>query len=206
MLSDDDYRQPSKGYRFTEDSVSLAGFAPQNLKGRAADLGAGCGVVGLEALAQGRLVGLEVLFLVEVQRSFEEHLLANIRTSLAKNPNGPALQPVWADWRELTPADFGGVLDHVMVNPPYFPAGASGRSNGARSLCRHEIRGGLDSLLAAAKRLLRPRATLTLSWPRSRLNDLVETAEASGFVPSRFCCPPRLGSRLILAEYSVLKE
>ena len=51
------FHQPEKGYRFSADSISLADFVDLSGVRRAADLGAGCGVVGLAALENIRRRG-----------------------------------------------------------------------------------------------------------------------------------------------------
>jgi tRNA1Val (adenine37-N6)-methyltransferase len=193
-----DYRQPEGGYRFSRDSVLLALFAPEELPGRAADLGAGCGVVGLEALARGRLKGLKALYLIEAAEVFREALMEN--AGKAASPSGPAITPLMADWRRLGPDDLGGPLDHLLVNPPYFPVGSSGPARPDRHRARHETHGDLGDLFGTARRLLRPGGGLSLSWPRARLAVLVETAAASGWAPVRLKLPPRPGNGLVLAE------
>ncbi|MDR1298166.1 MAG: hypothetical protein LBO05_12540 [Deltaproteobacteria bacterium] len=235
-----DYRQPPDGYRFSRDSILLARFArPVLARGRAADLGAGCGAVGLEALAAGRLRGLETLFMVEADRVFEECLAANVadaaRAAYSANmpdstasgppsaPNGvasggadgseppagaaeilaggPDVVVVWADWRELTPADFGGPLDYALCNPPFFPEGASGGEGTPRYRARHETRGGVGDLLAAAKVVLAGDGLLALCWPRPRLGGLLEGARRLGFAAERLETVPRRGADLVLLEF-----
>jgi tRNA1(Val) A37 N6-methylase TrmN6 len=191
--------QPSQGYRFNSDSVLLARFLPEELPGRAADLGAGCGVVGLEALAQGHLRGLKTLYLVEAATLFRESLLSNIENFSL--PHGPKILPLMADWRFLSAESLGGPLDYLAVNPPYFQVGSSGQPKPGRNQGRHETMGDLGDLLKAARKLLAPGGGLAISWPRARLGRLVSLAGKVGFVPARFHFPPRKGSGLILAEF-----
>jgi tRNA1Val (adenine37-N6)-methyltransferase len=219
----EDYLQPEDGYRFSRDSILLARFTPKEQFGRAADLGAGCGVVGLEALAQGHLVGLSTLYLVEANDIFSTSLEENIRRAkkaqMEENDlsaqNGtektvqtgsqrkyaPELIALMADWRYLDQPDLGGPLDYLVVNPPYFPVGASGKVKEARHQARHETLGHLGDLFQAAKRLLAPGARLSLTWPRSRLTDLTKISVKYDFTALRFEFPPRPGLDLILAEF-----
>jgi tRNA1Val (adenine37-N6)-methyltransferase len=197
----DDYRQPEGGYRFSQDSVLLARFVPPLLEGRAADLGAGCGVVGLEALAQGRLGGLGTLFLIEAGRDFRDSLRENAARALASRPDGPEIVAIEADWRFLGPSALDGPLDFLVVNPPYHKGGSSGQARAGRLQARHETMGGLGDLFGAAGRLLRPLSPMALSFPRERLRDLVGAAAAAGFAASRFHMPPRRGLGLVLAEF-----
>jgi 16S rRNA G966 N2-methylase RsmD len=73
-----DYLQP-KGLHFSEDSIRLSEVAPLSLLGgRAADLGCGCGAVGLEALAKGRLAGLKDFYFVEKLWAYQPYLAKNL--------------------------------------------------------------------------------------------------------------------------------
>jgi tRNA1Val (adenine37-N6)-methyltransferase len=197
---DDDYLQPPSGYRFSEDSVLLARFLPAACGGRAADLGAGCGVVGLEALASGRLRGLDSMFLVERDRSFQGFLDANAQRRAASGPSGPRVEVIWADWREVGPGDFGGRLSVIVSNPPYVPAGAGRQPAPGRNQARREGPGGLEGLLDAAARLLEPGGRLFLSWPRRRLAELTRAAGLRSFFPAAIQTPARERAPLVLAE------
>ncbi|MDR2368152.1 MAG: hypothetical protein LBF58_08610 [Deltaproteobacteria bacterium] len=197
-VAENDYLQPEGGYRFSQDSVLLARFAPRRLAGRAADLGAGCGVVGLEALAQGRLGGLGVLYLIEAGEDFRESLAENARRR--GGAGGPEIRPLMADWRFLGPGDLGGPLDYCLANPPFHPAGSSGRPRPGRHEGRHETRGDLGEFLGAAGRLLKPGGGLAMCWPRARLADLTARAAERGFAAVRIELPPRAGSGLVLVE------
>jgi tRNA1Val (adenine37-N6)-methyltransferase len=172
----DDYLQPVGGYRFTQDSLWLADFTPLKMSGQAADLGAGCGVVGLEALTLGRLTGLKRLFFVETDELFRSCLDQNLQRHRRQHPLGPKLSEIWADWRTLKPQHFSGPLDFIMVNPPYFPRGASGPTRESRNTARHETLGDLAALLRASSSLMRPNCRMVLSWPKQRLSALLEAA------------------------------
>jgi tRNA1(Val) A37 N6-methylase TrmN6 len=129
----DDWAQPARGYRFTGDSVALARFLPGTLRGTAADLGAGCGVVALEALAQGRLAGASRVFLLERDPAFLPILLANAARARRLVPALPPVEAVIADWRDIAPADLGGPVSLAFSNPPYFRPG-TGRPPASASL------------------------------------------------------------------------
>ncbi|MDR3204993.1 MAG: hypothetical protein LBV23_09675 [Deltaproteobacteria bacterium] len=212
----DDYLQPPKGVRFSADSILLAHRLPLVLKGRAADFGSGCGVVGLEALRLGRLKGLETLFFIEVNRDlYFDSLTVNINDWLKdswlekkrreeEEKIGDLflqLRPVFSDWRYLKPEDLGGLLDYIAVNPPYFPLRSSGLSAKARQSARHEAFGSLNELIEAASRLIKPSALLTMTFPRLRLSELIKSAARHGFYPIRLHLPARAQARLVIIDF-----
>jgi tRNA1Val (adenine37-N6)-methyltransferase len=200
LIMPDDYFQPEDGYRFSQDSIDLARFAPFDMPGQAADLGAGCGVVGLEALTMGRLKGLERLFFVEAQQLFSQSLKENLKRHKSLYPHGPELCEIWADWRTIGLQAFNGPLDLILANPPYFPPGASGPLTWARNLARHQILGDLEALFKAAFLLLRLHGRLMLCWPRKQLPKLIKDAHKASLVPLRFSVPSRPSSALVLCE------
>jgi tRNA1(Val) A37 N6-methylase TrmN6 len=173
----DDWAQPEKGYRFSEDSILLASLAFEAKEatrvGSAADLGAGCGVVGLEALVTGALSGIKALHLVEADANFLGYLQKNVKR--AKNLiNAPCKVEIHLkDWRDLNQGDFGGPLSYITSNPPYFTL-QSGRSGVRGNSARRESRGGLAELIEAAFSLLKVNGIFTLSFPRCRTYELIK--------------------------------
>ncbi len=177
-----DFHQPEPGYRFSEDSIALADFADLAGVGRVADFGAGCGVVGLAALENGRPAGggapegrcaasVREMFFVER----EPELLASLEKNVALyRPRTAAKLTVLArDWREVGPADFGGRLDCVLVNPPFFPKNAGrAAARPGRDAARREIHGGLAELLDSLARVLAPGGRLALVFPAARREEL----------------------------------
>ncbi|MDR2351885.1 MAG: methyltransferase [Deltaproteobacteria bacterium] len=186
-----DWIQPTQGYRFSVDSIHLASFAPTELVGQAADLGAGVGVVGLEALTRGRLQGLKTLYLVEVQESFRPFLFQNVLLAqLWLQNKAPELKIIISDWRALEPTDFGGQLDYLISNPPYFTKNSGKISSRKSPGSRHEIYGGIAELLQSSTKLLKPYGTLCLSWPQRRLAELKELFLKNSYVITNCYSPP----------------
>ena len=180
----ENFHQPEGGYRFSTDSILLAEFVQAVDLERVADFGAGCGVVGLCALEKNRVMGVRQFFFVEREPEFRESLTKNI--GLYQPRTEAQLVVLQRDWRDLTPADFGGPLDYVMANPPYFAAG-SGRQSGRPSVnaARREIHGGLGELARTLAGLLAPEGRAALMLPAARKDELLDTLRDSGFQPER---------------------
>ncbi|MDR2350760.1 MAG: hypothetical protein LBF41_09110, partial [Deltaproteobacteria bacterium] len=198
----DDWAQPGNGRGFSEDSILLAGFLPKRSGGIAADLGAGSGVVGLEALVSGRLKGLGTLVLVEILAAFEPFLAANVARaeSLLGDRDRPAIRTLIGDHRELAPEDLGGPADLLVSNPPYFPTKSHRVGKGPFGSTRHETDGTLADLIGTAERLLKPGGTFSLCLPRERTGELLEALRETTLEPSLFVFPPRKGARLLLTR------
>jgi tRNA1Val (adenine37-N6)-methyltransferase len=194
-----DWDQPPDGYRFSEDSVLLAEFAPVSMEGRALDLGCGCGVVGLEALVKGRLRGITDFYFAELKDYFRPFLTANLERAKRELSSNMALRAMFRDWRELTTLDFEGPLDYICCNPPYTPKGRGRMSgDGKISSARTEAHGDLRSLIKASSKLLKDGGLLDLTLPRKRLSELTAILNHSLLGYQLLSFPPRKGASLAL--------
>lgn len=148
------YSQPNF-YHFSEDSIHLAKFVAnfinnckkQNLK--IADLGAGCGIVGLELIQN--ISKQASLTLVEVQKEFHIHLDSNIQSL-------PKTFDVVSIIQSIDQFSFLNLhmYDVVVSNPPYFQNGAGRTSKDSkRNLCRTLDGDGLDKWIQSFSRLLK---------------------------------------------------
>lgn len=107
------YSQPDS-YHFSEDSILLAKHVSNNIKINAhkvLDLGAGCGVVGIEYSKIAKNPPLEITF-VEKQEVFSDHLESNLKL-LPKEIVGRVLLQ---DIKNLNASEF----DLIISNPPYY--------------------------------------------------------------------------------------
>ena len=105
-----DYSQPDF-YRFSEDSTKLVHFIYQSLKFRPQsilDIGAGCGVIGLE-LAQ--LYRPSSILLIEPQEAFWPYLEKNI---LELYPRAEIVRSLISQYSSTVKFDL------IVSNPPYF--------------------------------------------------------------------------------------
>lgn len=180
--------QKKDGFRFGEDSVFLAAFAADLVRGkkqiRAADLGAGCGAVSIllaSRLPQALITGIELCQrpCEVLARNIELNQLGNRVTAVCGDVRDPQL---------FERASF----DLIVSNPPYRDPG--------RHLPRPEIDGGpldferraaletttlaLPELLAAAARWLKPGGYLALVHRPACLPDLLVAMRSNRIEPA----------------------
>ncbi len=161
--------QPKSGYRFSIDSLLLTRFACDGTRvSLSADLGTGCGVVGLGLLAAGQTSRVVA---IEVQHSLAELAVKNAALNGLDSSYDVLESDICRAHGPLHP----GAFDLVVMNPPFWPA-RSGRlpENEERRIACHEILGGVDKWIEAASSLLNPRrGRLVIVFPARRLDALL---------------------------------
>lgn len=170
-------RMTDGGFRLGTDSVLLAHFAQFPPCAKVADLGAGCGTLGLLLCAsdpQVRVVG------VELDETAHCAALENIH----ENGLEARLSSVLGDVREIKTLLPAGSFDGVIANPPYFPAG-SGRKSSRSALARSEETLPLASLCHAAAWLLPCGGRFALVHRPERLCDIFCALRGNGIEPKR---------------------
>lgn len=168
--------QPRRGYhRSGSDAVFLAACLPPGTSGRIADFGAGTGAAGFCAAA--RLPDVRVTL---VERDPLSLRLARAGLSLAANAAFAARVDIVAADITAREADrvaaglVREVFDHVIMNPPYWRAGAVRAAIAApRASARIDAEGGVDTWLRAANAALRPGGSIGVVFPADRLDDLL---------------------------------
>ena len=143
--------QPLKGYRAATDPVLLAAACPAKAGQRVLDLGCGAGAA---ALCLGARVPGLVLAGLEVQPAYATLARRNAAE------NGVSMQVELGDLARMPPAlrvDF----DHVIANPPYYPAGGTPSPVAARARAL-QVDTPLGDWVTAAARRLAPGGWLTL--------------------------------------------
>lgn len=154
--------QPAAGYRAGADAVMLAAACAALPGQEVLELGCGAGVASLCLAA--RVPGLH---LTGIER--EPGFAALARANAARNH--VEMRVIEADLAEM-PADLRAAsFDHVILNPPYFPAGTPS-PDAARAGARHEET-PLSVWTDAALRRLRPGGRLTIIHLAERLPDLL---------------------------------
>jgi len=168
-------RQPESGYRFSIDSVLLAGFSAPHCRGRVLDLGTGCGVLLLLLSRLGP--DMESGVGVEIQQA----LCAFAERNFRENGQDRRLRAVRGDFRLEAPGASPGAFDLVVANPPYGRAGHGRRNpDPQREAARHEIHCSLPELIEAAARYLAPAGRFALVLPHGRLPEARDGARRVG--------------------------
>ncbi|MCX7286856.1 MAG: methyltransferase [Rhodobacterales bacterium] len=143
--------QPLKGYRAATDPVLLAAACPVATGEAVLDLGCGAGAA---ALCLGLRVPGLALSGLELQPDYADLARRNA------DRNGIPLEVHEGDLSRMPPGlrrDF----DHVMANPPYYPAESSPSPLTGRALAM-QVGTPLRDWVAASGRRLRPGGWLTL--------------------------------------------
>ncbi len=167
--------QPQKGYRAATDPVLLAAACPAKSGQSVLDLGCGAGAA---ALCIGQRVPGVVLAGLELQPAYADLARRNAER------NGIAVEVHDGDLMRMPPAlrhDF----DHVIANPPYYPAGGSPSPVAARARAM-QVETPLSDWVAAATRRLRPGGWLTLICGADGLPEVLAALS------------PKLGSAAVL--------
>jgi tRNA1Val (adenine37-N6)-methyltransferase len=169
--------QPRRGYRFSLDSVLLAGLTRVRPRDRVVDLGTGVGVIPL-ILAFRR--GASQVTGVEIHPS----LVALARRNVEMNALSRLIRIVEGDLRLIRRESIGGPVSLVVSNPPYREI-ASGRLNpeAEKAHARHELLADLGEVVRAAARLLPQRGRLALIYPARRLSRLFREVTDAGLAP-----------------------
>lgn len=165
--------QPARGYRAGTDPVFLAAACPARSGEHVLELGCGVGVASLCLATR-----VEGLALTGVERQVDYAALARRNAEEASAP----MTVVEADIARL-PASLRQVsFDHVIANPPYYPAGGGTPASdaGREGALREET--PLETWIDTAARRLAPRGWLTVIQAADRLPDLMAAVQ------------PRLGS------------
>ncbi len=169
--------QPKKGrHRAGTDAVFLAAALPDSAKGHVIDLGAGVGTAGFCAAAR---LGEITVSLVEI----DQPVIGLARAALQDPSNAS-----FADRISILPADVTakgserhkaglkpGFADHVLMNPPYYPAGTFRASPASARASAHMLDDrGLDPWVKTAADILRDGGSLTVIFRADGLKELLD--------------------------------
>lgn len=155
--------QPRDGYRAATDPVLLAAAVPAKPGQSVLELGCG---VGVASLCLGRRVAGLALTGLELQADYAA--LARLNAA----DNGMAMTVLDGDLAVPPPELTGQSFDHVIANPPYYPAGGTPARDSGRETALREAT-PLATWVETATRRLAPRGTLTVIQRAERLPDLL---------------------------------
>ena len=182
QLSDDNFLcgrlrllQPVQGYRAATDPVLLAAACPAEPGQSVLDLGCGAGAAAL--CLGARVPGLALAGL-ELQPGYADLARRNAER------NGFPVEVHEGDLAHI-PKPLRRDFDHVIANPPYYPAGGSPSPLAIRARAM-QVETPLSDWVAAAARRLRPGGWLTL------------ICGADGLPEVLAALAPKLGSAAVL--------
>lgn len=169
--------QHKHGYRFSIDSILLAGFAAQRAAGTVVDLGTGSGIL---AVVLARHAKFNKITAIEIQQD----LAALARRNVLYNKCGDKVNIVNADIKKVASDFSAGEFETAITNPPFYPAG-SGRINPDRqnAIARHELRGTLYDFICCAAFLLKQGGKFMVVYPSARIVDLIAEMRHAGIEP-----------------------
>lgn len=155
------------GLTFGTDAYLLASFIRPQSRARAAELGAGTGIISLLLASKNRLAHITA---IEVQSDFAELTDRNIRLNSLEEK----VTVIEGDVRNIRPSDLSGELDVVFSNPPYMRTDSGKRNESDRKyIARHEVMGNISDFCEAAARLLKHGGRFYCVWRPDRLSELM---------------------------------
>ncbi len=169
--------QPEGGFRLGTDSLLLAQFLTLPKRAKIADLGSGCGTLGLLLCASCpdcTVTG------VELDETAHRLALENID----RNGLQGRLSSVPGDVRAIRALLPAGGFSCVISNPPYFPVG-SGKVSAGNAAARSEQTLTLSALCEAAAYLLPSGGYFALVHRPERLCDVFCAMREHGVEPKR---------------------
>lgn len=171
--------QKDNGLKFGTDSYLLSAFIKKNLRGRACDLGAGCGVISLFAAARTSLSEIHAL---EIQQEFAKLISRNA----ALNKLDGKITSVCADVRLVGELYGKESFGAVFSNPPYMKRG-SGKENVSSEMntARREINGTLADFVRAASYLLKFGGLFYVVYRPERSAELINSLCENLLEPKR---------------------
>ncbi|MCI8331887.1 MAG: methyltransferase [Clostridiales bacterium] len=171
--------QNLSGLTYGTDALLLSAFVRRCARGRAAEFGAGTGIVSLLCAKRKKF---SRIYAVEVQEAYASLCRRNVEA----NQFGECIETVRADVRELSAATFDRPLDAVFANPPYLKLGAGiTNANEGKAIARHEVFGHVSDFCAAASRLLKHGGSFYLVYRPDRLDDLLMALHQHSLAPKR---------------------
>jgi tRNA1Val (adenine37-N6)-methyltransferase len=200
------YSQP-EAYHFCQDSILFPRLVARSIQqnilekiksksARVLDIGAGCGVLGLELALQ--LPDIESIDFLEIQNGFQAHfeinrLLVSQLASRSAAPSREGFRWINGNYEMLLNQEFTDCYDLIIANPPYFfmQEGIVSTSS-FKSRCRFFLDSDFKTLIHAVVNALKPNGQAFLlvksgeRHGRSSLGDIWIAIGDSGKDTRRF--------------------
>lgn len=160
------------------DAFLLSAFMRRHSRERAAEFGAGSGVISLLAMARGKFSHVTAF---EIQKNIADLAEKNVEI----NGFSEKIDVCHTDIRELSHT-YNGAFGAVFSNPPYMTA-TSGKlnQNHADSASRHEINGNIADFAASASKLLKYGGVFYVVYRPDRLSELLCACSQNRLEPKR---------------------
>lgn len=170
--------QKSDGLRFGTDALLLSAYVKKISSGKAADLGAGSGIISMLCAKRKKFAHI---YAIEIQPDFADIISRNIEL----NGLSDRMSSICADVSKLSELD-SGTLDVIFTNPPYMKVDSGKRNNSdCKYIARHEICGGISIFCAAASRLLKFGGLFYAVYRPDRMSELICSMCENGIEPKR---------------------
>ena len=189
--------QAKDGYRFSIDPILLSNFVHVKNGNSIVDLGTGSGIIPLLLTNINRTI---TAVGVELQLALAARATRNVELNSLQQQ----VTIVHADIRNISSFKPASSVDVVVSNPPYRRLD-SGRiaPNDERAAARHELAGGLEDFVAAAKWLLKNGGRFAVIYLVERLPELITTMCAAGIEPKQLRlvhAHPGVAAKMVLLE------
>ena len=169
--------QKKDGLTFGTDAFLLAAFMKQQKYARAAELGAGTGIISLLCASREKFAHI---YAIEIQKDFYDIACRNVEY----NGYADRVTPILGDIRDIRASSLDGELDVVFANPPFMTVDSGKRNESDRKyIARHEVCGGIGDFCAAASRLLKHGGKFYCVWRPDRLSSLMAAMNANRLEP-----------------------
>jgi tRNA1Val (adenine37-N6)-methyltransferase len=174
--------QSRNGYRFSIDSVLLAGHVGPYPGNRVIDLGTGCGIIPL--ILASRYLEIKI-YGIEIQEQLSQIAQLNVE----ENRMEERISIICKDIKALCKSDFSGHVDLILSNPPY-RKNNSGRisANEQKAVAKHEIKVTLADVIEAAGRLLDISGRLIIIYPAGRMVEVLAQMRTCRIEPKKIRC------------------
>lgn len=171
--------QPKKGgHRAGMDALLLAATMPESQKGRVADFGAGCGIVGLAAAHFNSDVMVDLVECEPEMAGLARKSLTFPENSRVSSRVGVVEANITLDGKARRDGGlFEDTYDLILTNPPYNDAGRRPSPNPLRRLAHDMPTGFLNQWVRTSAACLKGKGRLHLIVRPSNLPELLQAFE-----------------------------